>query len=489
MTGRAELSATRYRPDSMRSLSLMPLVACTLSLAAAPALAAPAAAAPEDAPEPEASADTDEAPTEDADPPKEGEGDETPAEPAEEPAGRAVGPVNEGSIGGALRSEAPQRSAEPKGAAKLKLPDDLDIRVIGSIAFGAKYKSWPNAAGTGAEGPSATFERVALGIDGQYRGFVVNADYRFYGKYGTLHHAYIGYKHKDVFEIDGGVHRVPFGILPYASHNWFETLPYYVGLADDYDLGVKATVWKGGLNLQFAYYAQPEPAQFGATSNSARYSYDLVATNATEIPSLGANSPQTNEEKHTGVARVAYAWAHRGEDSTEIGASGQFGGMLNTATRRYGTRWAAAVHYVGWYRNFNLQVEGLYYDFSPQNPTGQPRSWVTLGAWDAPYRVASEGFIGVANVAYRLHLKSKVLDWIMFYNDHSLLWKRTAGFDRTHMNVTGILLANRFIYTYIDAATGRNHPWFSPNYEDTLAEGDTRPRWWVWLNLSIGFYM
>ena len=42
-----------------------------------------------------------------------------------------------------------------------------------------------------------------------------------------------------------GVHQVPFGILPWASHNFYFQLPYYLGLEDDYDLGVKHILKQG----------------------------------------------------------------------------------------------------------------------------------------------------------------------------------------------------------------------------------------------------
>ncbi len=430
---------------------LLHLVASTVSLASAaparprgpaPEPEEPAGLEPEGPTEPDAdksqdsNAETEKAKPEDATepapPPDESTDEAKGRGGGEHPVTRRPTPANQppalgddASMGGALRSDAPP----PKDGApseKKKLVEDLDVRVVGSVAFGAKYQSWPNPQGDAAKGPNVTFERIAFGLVGRYRGFVVNTDYRIYGKYGTLHHAYIGYRHKDVFEIDAGVHRVPFGILDYPSHNWFETIPYYLGLADDYDFGVKATIRKGGLNLQFGYYAQAEPPQFGSTSNSARYSYDIVRTDSTEL-NLGTSSPQTNEERHGGVARVAYLWQHKGDDTTEIGASGQFGGIFNRTSRRYGNRWAAVVHYNGWYRRFNVQFEAIYYQFNPQNPAGQPRTWITMGAWDAPYRVASEGFIAVANVGYRLPLPIKALDWIEFYNDHSILLKRNAG--------------------------------------------------------------
>ena len=389
-----------------------------------------------------------------------------------------------------------------------QLIDGLDFRVTGSFAFSFNYRAWPKAqvAGEGykrgAEGPQALFDRVGFGFKSSYKDLVVAAEFRFYRKFGTIHHGYIGYR-SDLVELYAGVHRVPFGILDYASHNWFETLPYYLGLADDLDLGFKAVIRRGGLDVQLAYYVQAEPSQFGSSIDSARYSYDVVLTNQDELCAPYADSssthpvdpcdfgghPASNEERHNGVARVAYTWQHRAEDSTEIGASGQFGGLYNGQTERFGTRWAAALHYTGTYRGFNFQLEGIYYDNRPQNPMGQSREWLTLGAWNVPYRVARRGAVAVGNIAYTLKLKNRVIDSVMFYNDHSFLWKPDDGFDYSQMNVTGLLLVSGYIFIYLDAATGRNHPWFSPEYNNALAEGEDDPNWWMWLNLSFGFYM
>ncbi|MGB1015188.1 MAG: hypothetical protein ACPG4T_13725, partial [Nannocystaceae bacterium] len=107
-----------------------------------------------------------------------------------------------------------------KNLANKVLPKELDVRITGSLSMSTSIKTWPDDDGSGAEGFGVSFERVSVGLDGSYKGFLVSTDYRFYGKYGTLHHGYLGYRHGDVFEFDVGVHRVPFGILPYASHNW-----------------------------------------------------------------------------------------------------------------------------------------------------------------------------------------------------------------------------------------------------------------------------
>ena len=70
-------------------------------------------------------------------------------------------------------------------------------------------------------------------------------EYRYYRDkhadghdYFVLHDAWIGARISE-YQLQAGVTKVPFGILPYASHNWFFQLGYYVGLEDDCDLGVK----------------------------------------------------------------------------------------------------------------------------------------------------------------------------------------------------------------------------------------------------------
>ncbi|MEZ4428448.1 MAG: hypothetical protein R3A51_12260 [Nannocystaceae bacterium] len=427
-------------------------------------------------------------PTDDREP-MEGGSEEPEAAPVEAPPERVAGADDVGPHKAPpIPVTTPQlaRQKEPEG--DTKLIKDLEARVTGSISFSIFHKTWPNEQGDRAVGFGANFDRIGVGLDGTYKGLLMSADYRFFGKYAMLHHGYIGYRYKDIYEVDVGVHKVPLGILPYTSHSWFLTLPYYVGMADDYDLGIKQKLTLGGFDLQLAYYIISEPAQFGATGDSARYSYDFVTTDADELGYAGVTSKQSNKEMHRANGRLAYTFEHRGGGTTEIGGSGFYGGLYNTELDSFGDQWAAVVHYNGNYKGFNLQVEGLYYHHRPLREGVQDPRWVTMGAYDAPYRVASRGLVVVGNIGYTLELPWEAFDWVMFYNDYSFLFKPDYSSQSTHMNVTGILLANQYVYIFFDTAVGLNHPWFSPQYGQALAEGEDDPKPWLWINLNFGYY-
>ena len=55
----------------------------------------------------------------------------------------------------------------------------------------------------------------------------------------VVHHAWVGYRISDGWELQAGITRVPFGNLDFNSHNFFFSSCYYVGLEDDYDAGIK----------------------------------------------------------------------------------------------------------------------------------------------------------------------------------------------------------------------------------------------------------
>src|SRR5690606_23170033 len=128
----------------------------------------------------------------------------------------------------------------------------------------------------------------------------------------------LGYGFSDDLYMKLGVSQVPFGITKYASHSWWFQIPYYVGLEDDYDMGIKFD-YTGidKLELNVAYFRQPEfnggaGADFDA--NAARYSYDITPTEEASIRELN----QFN-------LRAAYQLS----ESVEVGVSGQFGGIYN----------------------------------------------------------------------------------------------------------------------------------------------------------------
>jgi len=365
-------------------------------------------------------------------------------------------------------------------------PQKPELHVGGALRINAFYKSWDQE--NKDLGGDLAFDTFRINVDGAYKGIGVSAEYRFYQGYNMLHHGYVDYTFENSTKLLVGVSRVPFGLLPYASHNWFFNITYYLGLEDDYDAGVQVILPGDNLDLAFAFYKTDEGSYTGDSIDSARYSYDVVHTDENELGYAGVLGPRTNTEVNQLNARATYTLGHGGESSTEIGVSAMYGGLYNSTSTETGRHWAGALHLNGNYGRFNVMLEALQYGFEPENPAGQDDRFIVKGAYDAPYKVASEGSIYMANIAYTLPVKGGPLDSITFYNDFSYLRKSEDSFTDSAQNVLGALVAAGKLYTYIDAAFGKNHPWIGPDYGRALAEGDPDAGWELRFNINIGYY-
>jgi hypothetical protein len=381
---------------------------------------------------------------------------------------------------GAAVAEDDESVEEPAAEKEAKL------HVGGALRFNAFYKSW-DAINRDKSG-DMDFDTFRINADGSFKGVDLSLEYRFYSGYHMLHHGYFGYTFDGGTELQIGVSRKPFGLLPYASHNWFFDVTYYLGMEDDYDAGVKILLPSDKLDLQFAFYKNDEGSYTGDSIDSARYSYDVVHTDETELGYVGVDGPRTNEEINQFNARAAYTLTHRDNARTEVGFSGEWGQLYNSTTKDTGDHWAAALHVNGQYGRVNVMVEALAYGFRPENPAEQDDTFIVMGAYDAPYKVAAEGDIGLLNVSYTLPVEHKSLESIVFYNNYSYLRKRDSSFEDSQQNVAGMLLTAGKLLTYVDFAFGKNHPWIGSGYGAALAEGDPDAEWELRFNINIGYY-
>lgn len=363
-----------------------------------------------------------------------------------------------------------------------------ELHVGGALRFNYFVKSWEGQEGNRDRLGDLAFDTFRLNVDASWNGLRLSGEYRFYPGYQMLHHGYVGYLFSDEVALDLGVTRVPFGILPYASHNWFFDLSYYVGLEDDYDLGLLASFPLGPLDAQLAFYKMDEGSYTGGSIDSARYSYDIVMTNPDELGYAGLTEERTDEETDQANLRVVLPLEHSPAASTELGLSGQVGRLYDNTTAEHGYHWAGAAHVNGTYGPINLMLEFAYYAIEPELPDGQDDRFVPMGAYDAPYKVASEGMLLLANLAYTVPVAWGPIQSLTFYNDFSALLKAESDFEDTLMNVTGVLIAAGPVYIYLDAAGGVNMPWLGPNYGAALAEGDPDAEWELRTNLNVGWY-
>jgi hypothetical protein len=117
------------------------------------------------------------------------------------------------------------------------------------------------------------FTLFRLDANARHDDFLFSAQYRWYSYMDVIHHGWIGYEFSPQWQVQLGITQSPFGILPYASHSWWFGMPYYVGLEDDYDAGIKAIYSDGPWNAQFAFFKNDE---YASGTRTKRFSFDVL---------------------------------------------------------------------------------------------------------------------------------------------------------------------------------------------------------------------
>ncbi len=346
--------------------------------------------------------------------------------------------------------------------------DDESFDVGGALRFNYALKNFDD--NQQSRRGDMGLDIFRLNLDGRKGNIILSTEYRFYSYMNAIHHGWLGYDFDDGGQLQLGISQVPFGLLPYDSHNFWFGVPYYIGLGDDYDAGVKYVFDGQPWNIQLAFYKN---AELGNASDLERYSYDLVTTGSTP-----------NEETNTVNGRIAYLFGEASECQHELGLSLQWGQVYNRDTDKNGDQWASAVHLDSRCGRWNFQFEGGRYVYSPQNPLGVSDETVTFGAFGGSHEVAAKANFGVANIAYNLPVAGLGVDILTCYNDFSVLSKDAGGFANSYLNTTGCAIGVGPTFTYIDIVRGRNMLFFS---DGSLAGGGSND-WDTRLNINLGYY-
>ncbi len=366
------------------------------------------------------------------------------------------------------------------------------------------YESDPTATST-----YATMDTWRLNVSAMYSDVSLSFEYRFYPTFNThfIHHGYLGYDFSDNLNMQLGVTQVPFGNLTWNSHSWWFLTPYYVGLEDDYNMGVKFSYdFSERLNLMFAYFRQQEPAgpAYGSASfggpGAGTYSYNVIPDDAGVLSNTGANS--SIRELNQVNARLSYEII----DGTTIGFSGQTQGLYNSVLEETEYGHAIAAHLMSNFDNFNLQLQFINYDYAAKDDEGNTLDRVQMGAYGDPYYgdgVAARANIITAGLAYTIGVDWGPISSVQPYLDYSLMTKdgetiNGMDFEDTHMLVPGFLITAGNIFTYVDFAMGKNHPWLTDSFGTGLGAGhldeagDPVPvedlDWNLRFNINIGYY-
>ena len=94
-----------------------------------------------------------------------------------------------------------------------------------------------------AANPGFDAELLRVDAKGHAGRAFFSLQYRWYDGFDAVHHAWAGWKLDESSDIRAGIQQNPFGLLPYAAQSFWFGSGYYLGIEDDYDLGV---VWQRG---------------------------------------------------------------------------------------------------------------------------------------------------------------------------------------------------------------------------------------------------
>ncbi len=316
------------------------------------------------------------------------------------------------------------------------------------------------------------FELFRLDVDGECQDIYYSIQYRWYEHFEAIHHGYFGYHILPELDIEIGIHQVPFGILPYASHSFWFGATYYLGFEDDYDTGMKLNYKKNQWNFQAAFYKNPE---FIDNSRMGRYSFDIVT-----------EGEQTNQEINQFNFRAAYDLIPTEGLVLNVGTSLEGGFIYNKTTRNTGNRYAAALHADFRYRNWNIQLQGVDYKFNPSNPSGVSNETIQFAAFMYPFLVAVDARVLTFNLAKTFEPDWRVIDKISIYNDFSVVIPSGNNVHNSIQNVTGLLIVSKGLYIYTDWITGQNM-WFAGGPGIGL-NGPGANDWLGRININFGYY-
>lgn len=325
------------------------------------------------------------------------------------------------------------------------------------------FESTPTALNT-----TVSWDTWRLNVDGSMKGIDLSFEYRFYPTFGThfIHHGWFGYQLNENIYMKLGVSQVPFGILKFASHSFFFQGPYYVGLEDDYDMGIRFD-FNPTEKIEFAlaYYRQAEPegpinggiSSFG-NAGPGRYSYDITPTEKVPVRELNhVNS------------RIAYNFT----ENIEFGLSVQIGQNYNSKLNSSELSTAFAAHMVTNIGKLQVKSEFINYNYRVRDTLNNIINITPVGAYGLIYDISSKSNIYAVSFAYDIPIKWGPISKIQPYIDLSLIEKLHTNFENTYHIIPGFLVQSGPIYAFIDFAMGKNHPWLTDDFGVGLDQGRT----------------
>ena len=385
-------------------------------------------------------------------------------------------------------------------------PKKSPIKVGGAMRVNYVYGTYgddDNPHPRGEKIGDVDLEIFRLNADLDYNNIIGRLEYRWYDGYSMIHTAWLGYNLGDLGTVKAGIVRAPFGPSAYGvSTSWFFDQHFYVGLADDMDLGVTWNNTFDKLTLDVGYYPMSDPQliKYGSLASS-RYSYDVIKweekADAKGNVEWGAGE-NGFDEQHQFNIRAIYAL----ENIADVGVSAQYGLLkgTNVGDDDSGNHYAFSAHVKNSFADFTLYSQFSYYahNITDETPWGSG-DLIPMGAYDFAWPIASEGLIPALSLRYGGIDTSSVswIDSVTPYVEWSTILKTVDDYNASTLVTVGaswtVLGA---LYVYSDFAlsdgnffvgnTGDKYGNILTGVNHVGANGNNRWHWRV--NFNFGYY-
>ena len=358
-----------------------------------------------------------------------------------------------------------QLATQVKSALK-EVPGEK-LSIGGAVRLNYSYKEYDEQSKKTLG--SLDFELFRLNVAGEYGQFKVSAQYRWYSEFSVPEYAYISYTPSDRSELQLGLNKVPFGILPHSSFGYWESVLYHIGLEDDNDIGLKYSYSDQLWELDLGFYKNAELS----SRNHARYSFD---------PVTDAGKNEYNRETNQFNVRV-----QKNIGRSSVGFSGQHGELYNEQTSDVGKHSAYALHLSHAIERWDFQVEGGSYLFEPNKQQGQDDNKILFAAFENAFYVASEADFYLINVSRNFEAPLGFIEKLSCYNNYGTVRPkhRSNGVgDKTIQNLLGCSVGIDAVTSYIELISGKNSSFVNGPGVGLVDDGSWSHR----ININIGYY-
>ncbi|MFK8054511.1 MAG: hypothetical protein AB8F78_00205 [Saprospiraceae bacterium] len=374
-----------------------------------------------------------------------------------------------------IQAQTEERADSTSGAqtAKTEIAPVWDLKVGGALRFNYNLSTWKK--NQVKRGGDIGYDVFRINVDARYKKLEIHVEQRFYSaEFGGafLKYGWFQYPTSSKSHLKLGLIPAYFGTQQFNSHSWFFALPYYLGFEDDHDMGLSYSYTGDKWHYDLAFYKNAEELSFSDSGpiSDSRYGYDISGD---------------YKEVNTGTVRVIRT-IKKGEVEHKVGATAQFGGLYGIDTKDIGRSSALGIHYQ--LATPKWSIKSIVLGYSNNGGPTSDRGIFSMSAYGAPYDTPAEAMIYTIGVARTFPVSWGPISSVQVYNDYNYMDKGGAPFEDTQMNVLGALVTAGPIYTYIDAAMGRNQPWLGPGFGTALGEGDPNAKWSTRFNINFGYY-